>query len=365
MNAYNNRDKLSMIELLFVLNMLQEPYCTINSNKKSKKKSKDVKHNISPNTLSVKKDWKDKMNDNFILPIQEINIENDAESIFPLQEVNIEDDTESILPLQEVNIKDCNKYTKKNIKKKDKITTINDDIHKAPKNIITNTNEDFISTLPIIIGEKNIDIPIELIFKLKNSALDVKSMKKDVYLTACKLLPLQEKDDISHSLNGKLFLEGFVRNKLDFSIAKSVQNNIINLETECVIIYIPFKCTSLIQYNVPPVLSKEKTLDYVPIYISSDCEDINDDYHKNFNAYLNKKNTQCKEYINCDIEAINCEIKEVKIHETYTLVDKTPFNKDFPIEINFNTIKENIIINLSLTFFQKQDVAISSIKEPK
>lgn len=222
----------------------------------------------------------------------------------------------------------------------------------------SNCSESFISTLPIIIAEKNIDIPIESIFKLKNPALEVKNMKKDVYLTNSSLLPLYEKNNLSAPINGKLFLEGFVRNKLDFSIAKDAYDNIINLDTESVIIYIPFKYTTLIQFKVPPVVSKEKTEDYIPIYIPSDCEDFHKDCHEN----SNKSDTHCEEYINCDIPSINCEIKETTIHETYTLMDKTPFNKDFPIEINFNTIKENIILNVSLILIQKQNVSMFKLK---
>lgn len=219
----------------------------------------------------------------------------------------------------------------------------------------TNYSENLISTLPIIIAEKTIDIPIESKFRLKNAALDIKNMKKDVYLTNSKLLPMYEKHNISSPLNGKLFLEGFVRSQLDFSIAKGIHDNIINLGTECFIVYIPFKCTTLIQYKVPPVFPKGKTLDYIPIYISSDCVEINKDY----NEPLNKANTQCIKYINCGIPPISCEIKQAKVYETCTFVDKTPLNKDFPIEIKFHTIKENIIINLSLTLIQKQDVIVA------
>ena len=75
--------------------------------------------------------------------------------------------------------------------------------------INTNCNGSWVATLPVIIAEKNIDIPIESIFKLKNPALDIKNMKKDVYLTNSTLLPMYEKHDISAPLNGKLFLEGF------------------------------------------------------------------------------------------------------------------------------------------------------------
>jgi len=227
--------------------------------------------------------------------------------------------------------------------------------------ICTNCNGSWVATLPIIIAEKNIDIPIESIFKLKNPALDIKNMKKDVYLTNSTILPMYEKDDISAPLNGKLFLEGFIRNKLDFSIAKDVHDNIINLDTESVIIYIPFKYTTLIQFKFPPVTSKEKAEDYIPIYISSDCVNSHSDYHENSYEYTNKKDTQCDEYINCNTPPINCEISKTKINETYTLMDKTPFNSDFPIEMNFHTFKENIIVNLSLTLLQKQGVAMNSL----
>jgi hypothetical protein len=204
-----------------------------------------------------------------------------------------------------------------------------------------NDNNKLISKLPIIIAEKTFGIPIESKFKLKTPALAIKNMKKDVYLTNSTLLPMYEGHDTYSHSKGKLFLEGFVRNKLDFSIAKSSKGNIINLDTESVIIYIPFKCTTLIQYNVPPVLSKLKNLDPIPLYISPNCADNNN------------------EYIKCNIPPINCELKGYKINETYTLLDKTPFNEDFPIEINFNAIKENIVINISITLLQEQDVAIN------
>jgi hypothetical protein len=204
-----------------------------------------------------------------------------------------------------------------------------------------------ISKIPIIISEKTFGTPIESIFRLKTPALEIKNMKKDVYLTNSTLLPIYEGHDTYSHSKGKLFLEGFVRNKLDFSIAKSSKDNIINLDTESVIIYIPFNCTTLIQYSAPPVLSKTKILDPIPLYISPNCADITN------------------EYIKCNIPPINCELKGYNIYETYTLLDKTPFNEDFPIEINFNTIKENIIINLSITLIQEQDVAIIYGENPK
>ena len=405
MKPDNNHDKLKMIKLLIILNMLQQPNCFININKIPNKKLKNK---------NVKKNEKDKINTEFILSIQQVPIENGSVLIPPIQEVTFENDSESILsvcdklgaakilvilkrlqqsyynenisktfknnsinveyenapnnlgvvrnakekfrtkyilPIQEVIIKDHTEY----VKKKDKINPITNDIYRIDENIKNDYYENLISTLPIIISAINIDIPIESTFRLKNAAIDIKTMKKDVYLTNSTLLPMYEKDNIFSTLHGKLFLEGFVRNKLDFSIAKDVNNSVINLDTECVIIYIPFKCTTIIHYKVPPVFSKGKIPDYIPIYISSDSLNINND----FNEYLSKKNAQCRGYVNCDSSPINCEIKRAKINSAYTLLDKKPFSKDFPLEMDFNTIKENIIINLSLTLIQKQDIVIN------
>ena len=406
MKPNNKSDKLSLIKSLIILDMLQQPSCFINVNKRSKKNSANVKHkNKNPNNLNFKENAKDKINTELILPIKQETFKTDSELILPVYDkintekfifilkvlqlsyynrvINktIEDSSTTIdyennvcrnnlsmiknskdklnskyiLPLQEVIIKGDTECTNK----RGKITT--NDIYEISENINTDYCDTLISTLPIIIAEKNIDIAIESTFRLKNGALDIKNMKKDVYLTNSKLLPLSEIDAISPSLNGKLFLEGFIRNKLDFSISKGVQNNIINLDTECVIIYIPFKCTTVVHYIVPPVFCKGKSLDDIPIHISSDCSDINEDYK----GYLNDKNNKSSEYFSCNIPPINCEIEQIKIYETYTLLDKKPFSKEFPLEMNFHTISENIIINLSLTLLQKQDITINYRKTSK
>ena len=401
MNEKNNYDKSRLMKLLIVLNTLQRPNSFIPFNKTPNKASTNAKHkNKISNNLNFKKNAKHRMITEYIPPTKQVNIEDNSDFILPIKQVNIEDTSDFILPIcdklimaklliilkllqqssynedinkrfknRSTNIKHKNnssveenakdKITTKyilpthkliikndteSIKKEGEINTTPDCIYDIRGSINTNPSKNLVSTFPIIIAEKSIDIPIESTFRLKNAALDIKNMKKDVYLTNSKLLPLYKKDDISPSLNGKLFLEGFVRNKVDFSIAKDVHDGIINLDTESLIIYIPFKCTTLIQYKVPPILSKQNALDYIPIYVSLNCLDINKSYD---------------EYIDCSVPPINCEIEKAKIYETYTLVDKTPFNKDFPVEINFNTIKENIIINLSLTLLQEQDVAIN------
>lgn len=307
MMPYNNYDKFRIVKLLIILKYLSNANCNKDFNIVFKKNSRipQNKNNETPINTSFNKDIKDKIYTECILPIQEVNIEVDTSAIPPKEDATIKDDSEYILYINEVPLESESKH----------ILPIPED------NIKT-----LISLLPIIIAEVNIDIPIESTFKLKKPALDIKTMRKDLYLTNITLLPMYKDHDVSPAhFSGKLFLEGFVRNKLDFSIANTINDNIINLDTESVIIYIPFKGSTLIQYKYPLVFSKEKSI---------------------------------SEYIDCNTPPIQCEIKEYKISETCTLLDKELFNKNFPIETNFHTMKENIIINLSLTLLQKQHVSI-------
>ena len=408
MKLDNNNDKLRLIKSFIILKMLQQSTYFINSNKESKKKSTNTKQkNRNPNNSIAVKNSKDKINTEFMHPMQEVTIDYDSEFILPIYEksniakfliilkklqqpfyneniykklknnsINIK--YENILKPNKislvsssedkVNMKYIHPIVKapieeniECIKAKDEIKSKVNDINKTPEKINTNQFEKLISTIPIIIAEKNIDIPIEATFRLKNAALDIKNIKKDIYLTNSKLIPMHGKEGSTSCLQGKLFLEGTVRNKLDFSIVKGVNDSIINLDIESVIIYIPFKCTTIIEYKVPPVFSKCKGPDYIPIYISPDCLNINNDYKE----YLTEKNTQSNEYINCDVPPINCEIEKYKIYQTHTLLDKRAFSEDFPFEMSFHTIKESIILNLSLSLIQKQDVGISYIKNSK
>lgn len=203
MFAYNNCNKLNMVNLIIIIKILQQSCYNENINKIFEKNLTNIKHkkNVNLTDLIVKKSAKDKANIECILPIKKLNIDDDIKSIPPLQEVNIEDNKTSIPPIQESNIEN----NTKSINNKYEITTTND-IYDIPKNINTNNhNENFISPLPIIITKKNIDIPIESTFELINAILDVENMKKHIYLTNSKVLPMYENYYISSSLNGKLF----------------------------------------------------------------------------------------------------------------------------------------------------------------
>ena len=243
MKEKNNSDKSKLMKLLIVLNTLQRPNSFIPFNKTSNKSSTNANYkNKISNNLNFKENA-NRMITEYIPPITQVNIEDDSDFILPIEQVNIEDDSDFILPIcdrlimakllailkllqQSSYNEDINKIFKNistNIKHKnnlsvqkntkDKITTkyilpmqevpnkdnsecikkeseINtttpDFIYDIHGSINTNPSINLVSTFPIIIAEKTIDIPIESTFRLKNAALDIKNMKKDVYLTNSK-----------------------------------------------------------------------------------------------------------------------------------------------------------------------------------
>ena len=193
MIPYNNYDKLNMAKLFIIIQILQQSCFNENIKKTSKKSSTNIKHknNVTLNNLSVKKNPKDKMNTKCVPPIQEVYIQDDPKCVHPIQEVYIQDDTKCVPSIQEVYIQDDTKCLKMNIKNKDEINNITTNgIYEISGNITTNDNENFISTLPIILAKKTIEVPIESTFKIENATLDIKNMKKHIYLTSSKVLPM-------------------------------------------------------------------------------------------------------------------------------------------------------------------------------
>lgn len=201
MTQYNNCNNLNIVKLLIIIKILQQSYCNESINIKFKKNSTNIKHknNLDLNNLSVKMSAEDKINTECIPPIEEINIKDDKKNIPLIKKINTEFDTKCVSPIQEVNaikipikpeidIEDEIKSSKNKYEINNN-TPANDKCE-IPENVNTYHNENFISTLPIFIPKKNIDIPIESTFKLNITTLDINNMKNHIYLTNSKVLPM-------------------------------------------------------------------------------------------------------------------------------------------------------------------------------
>lgn len=172
-------------------------------------------------------------------------------------------------------------------------------------------------SVPIVISEKYIDIPIEYKVNTDYKACEINNIKNDVYLEKSDIIPIKI-NDISMCNKGKVFISGFIKNRIEYSTLENVKENTISGEIKYITSYIPFKCTTYI----------------------------------NFPNYM-KINSQNK-----FMKSINCSIKKSNIIGT-TLYDNK--NTIKALNSTFKSFEEKIVLKLNLVFTQEDVVNICDI----
>lgn len=195
----------------------------------------------------------------------------------------------------------------------------------------------FTSKIPVVIAEKRVNIPVEMVIELEEEALEIKRSSHNIYLNEATLIPI----DDNKQKKGKLFLKGFVRNSLEYSTAKHINNTIISGKIKHSIIYIPFECTTVIDYSSLPNFRYKNNIREIVLNVSN--------YSDN-NEHINISEQDMK-----FSEQICCNINEAKIYGTRTY-SKKPLNDKFKLESIFSSLREKMIVELSLILTQRQCV---------
>ena len=79
--------------------------------------------------------------------------------------------------------------------------------------------------MPVVLGQYNIQIPMhaEIEFPTGQRVLEIKDIKKRVYLTQCKLISVARSSDrCSTADTGKLYISGFVRKNIKYAANPSM-----------------------------------------------------------------------------------------------------------------------------------------------
>ncbi len=195
----------------------------------------------------------------------------------------------------------------------------------------------FTSKIPVVIAEKRVNIPVEMVIELEEEALEIKRSSHNIYLNEATLIPI----DDNKQKKGKLFLKGFVRNSLEYSTAKHINNTIISGKIKHSIIYIPFECTTVIDYSSLPNFRYKNNIREIVLNVSN--------YSDN-NEHINISEQDMK-----FSEQICCNINKAKIYGTRTY-SKKPLNDKFKLESIFSSLREKMIVELSLILTQRQCV---------
>jgi len=203
------------------------------------------------------------------------------------------------------------------------------------------TEPPVIIKVPVVLAENTIQIDIESKVKLDHPAIEIKRIKKNLFLTQCKLLP---RVGYPCYKKGKLFIKGYVRKNIEYATACCVGCDAISGDIKHTTVYTPFECLAQIIFDKPPVVKANPVpteLEYFdPKILGSD---------------LHESDFENEEFFN---EKIFCELVSAKFNEADIAIDEKPIGKNFPVEASFQTFVEKMTVDLKLKILQLQQIKI-------
>lgn len=185
--------------------------------------------------------------------------------------------------------------------------------------------------IPVVLGEFTVQVDVEAKIKLEEPAIEIKRIKKNVFLTQCRFIAGTD----------KLFLSGFVRKNIEFATKKCVTESAISGDIKDTTVFIPFHCVTKVRLDRYPVLFENG--------ITSETEYLD---KKSTGKDINEKDLADFENFN---EKIFCELVSAQIFEA-DIDNDSEFIKEFPKEHEFQTFTEKMVIYITLKLLQKQQV---------
>lgn len=215
--------------------------------------------------------------------------------------------------------------------------------------------------IPVLLAETNITIPVESTITLDQPAIEIKRIRKNVFLTQSRLIPRSE-GPLGNPLTAILFIEGFVRKNIEYATqscpANGVSENVCGDIRHCTV-QVPFHFSTRIDvFRRPPVFENNTTPEEFEFFTDKleGCDRCADpvigrnpcDQSFFFTEFFNEKPFT---------ELVRADIAEVDIHHN-------PMSSCCnPTEQSFTEITEKIVVNLTLKVLQNQQVLLSAVQQ--
>ena len=208
--------------------------------------------------------------------------------------------------------------------------------------------------IPVVLAEVNITIPVEATITLDQPAIEIKRIRKNVYLTQSRIIPFSQDDQFN---TGILFIAGFIRKNIEYA-TKTCRTagtpNVCGDIRHCTV-EVPFNFTTRIAFLRPPIFienSIPSELEFFTDKLQS-CDACSDpvigrnpcDQSFFYTEFFNEKPFT---------ELVRADIAEVDIHTNPTL------SCTVPTEQIFTQLTEKVVVNLTLKVLQKQQVEITA-----
>ncbi len=200
-----------------------------------------------------------------------------------------------------------------------------------------------IAQIPVLVSKNKVQIHVEANINLKCSLTAIRNCTRDVFITQCKLL------DLNNQKNGKLYLNGYVRESIEYAATNYIRDMKSSGDIRYTVVKIPFECTAKISYYTAPTIKTKNR--FVNIALSAMC-----------NTPENRCNASTAQNLECYVTASGygsanmfCELDEVIILELGEQCETALSEKKTPDK---HTFAEHIIISITFTLAQWQWVNI-------
>ena len=221
--------------------------------------------------------------------------------------------------------------------------------------------------VPVVLAETNITIPVEATITLDQVAMEIKRIKKNVFLTQSRLIPFsQESHKDGHKDNydctGILFIAGFIRKNIEYATQTCPVGTCANVcgDIRHCTVEVPFNFTTRVNFLRQPVFYENTTpseLEYFTDKVQG-CDVCADpvigrnpcDQSFFFTEFFNEKPY---------VELVKADVTEIDIHTNPNSNCLTP------TEQKFTKLTEKIVINLTLKVLQNQQVEVMAICPPR
>lgn len=213
--------------------------------------------------------------------------------------------------------------------------------------------------LPVVLSEVNITIPVEADVKIDDEVMEIKRIRKNVYLNQSRIIPFSGEYGCR---NGILFIAGFIRKNIEYATnecQKYGSGNVCGDIRHCTV-EVPFNFTTRIDFLREPIFIKN--------YGPSELEFFTDNYkghHGCSDPVIGKNDCDqaffFKEFFNEKpfTELVKAEIAELDILKNPKMDYEDHKEKKSTI------ITEKLVLNLTLKILQNQQVLISAKKYKK
>lgn len=209
--------------------------------------------------------------------------------------------------------------------------------------------------LPVVLAEVTVTIPVEATITLDKEVLEIKRIRKNVFLTQSRIIPFS---DDNCKDNGILFIEGFIKKNIEYA-TKTYSS--VGTPNNCgyiryCTVEVPFNFTTRINFIRQPIFVENTIPCEVEFFTDKlkGCDECSDpiighnpcDQSSTFTEIFNEKPFT---------ELVKADIIEIDINTNSTS------NCTTPTEQVFTKVTEKLVLNLTLKVLQKQQVKITAI----